>query len=73
MAPETDVFHIALEPGARGRFLGMLVAIVPAAFSVGGFELITMLVASSILVYNSTHFPLNQVFSRGGPTPHECH
>ena len=72
MAPETDVFHIALEPGARGRFLGMLVAIVPAAFSVGGFELITMLVASS-LVHNFTHCPLNQVFSRGSPTPHECH
>ena len=51
----------------------MLVAIVPAAYSVGGFELITMLVASNRSMHNSTHCPLNQVFSRGSPTPYECH
>lgn len=37
-----------LEPGARGRFLGMLVAIVPAAYSVAGFELITMSSAEAV-------------------------
>ncbi|KAL4072265.1 general amino acid permease 1 [Scleroderma citrinum] len=37
-----------LEPGARGRFLGMLVAIVPAAFSLAGFELISISAAESI-------------------------
>ncbi|KAH7928822.1 general amino acid permease [Leucogyrophana mollusca] len=31
-----------LEPGARGRFVGLLVAIVPAAFSVSGIELIAI-------------------------------
>ena len=44
--PKTDFFHIALEPGARGRFLGMLVAIPLAAYSVAGFEVTTMLVTS---------------------------
>ncbi|KAJ6461400.1 general amino acid permease [Mycena sanguinolenta] len=31
-----------LEPGAKGRFLGLLVAVVPAAFSMGGIELIAI-------------------------------
>ncbi|KAI6038671.1 general amino acid permease [Pisolithus marmoratus] len=37
-----------LEPGAAGRFIGLLVAIVPAAFSVSGFELIAMSVQESV-------------------------
>ncbi|KAG6333090.1 hypothetical protein ID866_6003 [Astraeus odoratus] len=37
-----------LEPGATGRFLGLLVAIVPAAFSVSGFELIAISAAESV-------------------------
>ncbi|KAI6143741.1 general amino acid permease [Pisolithus tinctorius] len=36
-----------LEPGATGRFLGMLVAVVPAAYSVSGFELIAISAAES--------------------------
>lgn len=39
-----------LEPGARGRFLGLLVAIVPAAFSMGGIELVAMCAISGSLV-----------------------
>ncbi|KAI5984926.1 general amino acid permease [Pisolithus marmoratus] len=37
-----------LEPGALGRFIGLLVAIVPAAFSVSGFELIAIGAAESV-------------------------
>lgn len=37
-----------LEPGATGRFLGLLVAIVPAAYSVSGFELIAIGAAESV-------------------------
>lgn len=33
---------VVLEPGATGRFLGLLVAITPAAFSMSGIELIAM-------------------------------
>jgi hypothetical protein len=36
-----------LEPGAKGRFLGLLVAIVPAAFSMGGIELVAMCLPST--------------------------
>ncbi|KAJ7483258.1 general amino acid permease variant 1 [Mycena latifolia] len=36
-----------LEPGAKGRFLGLLVAIVPAAFSMGGIELIAIAAAET--------------------------
>ncbi|KIJ64779.1 hypothetical protein HYDPIDRAFT_28140 [Hydnomerulius pinastri MD-312] len=36
-----------LEPGATGRFLGMLVAISPAAFSVSGIELIAITAAEA--------------------------
>ncbi|KAH7912835.1 amino acid permease/ SLC12A domain-containing protein, partial [Hygrophoropsis aurantiaca] len=36
-----------LEPGARGRFVGLLVAIVPAAFSVSGIELIAITAAEA--------------------------
>lgn len=32
----------ALEPGALGRFLGLLLATTPAAFSMGGMEIITV-------------------------------
>lgn len=31
-----------LEPGARGRFVGYLTAIIPAVFSMGGTEVIAM-------------------------------
>jgi hypothetical protein len=41
-ADEIVSFRVALEPGAMGRFLGLLVAITPAAFSVSGVELIAM-------------------------------
>ncbi|KIM55752.1 hypothetical protein SCLCIDRAFT_1220924, partial [Scleroderma citrinum Foug A] len=37
-----------LEPGARGRFLGMLVAIPLAAYSVAGFEVTTMSSAEAV-------------------------
>ncbi|KAF9238127.1 general amino acid permease [Melanogaster broomeanus] len=36
-----------LEPGAMGRFLGLLVAIAPAAFSVSGIELIAVTAAEA--------------------------
>ncbi|KAF8843482.1 general amino acid permease [Paxillus ammoniavirescens] len=36
-----------LEPGATGRFLGLLVAISPAVFSMGGIELIAITAAES--------------------------
>ncbi|KAJ7704930.1 general amino acid permease variant 1 [Mycena rosella] len=36
-----------LEPGAKGRFLGLLVAIVPAAFSMGGIELVAIAAAET--------------------------
>jgi amino acid transporter len=36
-----------LEPGAMGRFLGLLVAITPAAFSVSGVELIAITAAEA--------------------------
>ncbi|KIJ16459.1 hypothetical protein PAXINDRAFT_10909 [Paxillus involutus ATCC 200175] len=36
-----------LEPGATGRFLGLLVAIAPAAFSVTGIELIAITAAEA--------------------------
>ncbi|KIK98890.1 hypothetical protein PAXRUDRAFT_9247 [Paxillus rubicundulus Ve08.2h10] len=36
-----------LEPGATGRFLGLLVAIGPAAFSVSGIELISITAAEA--------------------------
>ena len=39
------LFQIVLEPGATGRFLGLLVALSPAAFSLSGIELIAMCVA----------------------------
>lgn len=35
-------FNEVLEPGARGRFVGMLAAIVPAYYSMGGQEIIAM-------------------------------
>ncbi|KAJ7016167.1 general amino acid permease variant 1, partial [Mycena alexandri] len=36
-----------LEPGAKGRFLGLLAAIVPAAFSMGGIELVAIAAAET--------------------------
>ncbi|KAJ7241440.1 general amino acid permease [Mycena rebaudengoi] len=36
-----------LEPGDKGRFLGLLVAVVPAAFSMGGIELIAIAAAET--------------------------
>ncbi|KAF8558635.1 general amino acid permease [Imleria badia] len=36
-----------LEPGATGRFLGLLVAITPAVFSIGGIELISITAAEA--------------------------
>ncbi|EIW79688.1 general amino acid permease 1 [Coniophora puteana RWD-64-598 SS2] len=36
-----------LEPGGRGRWVGMLVAIVPAAFSLSGAELIAITIAEA--------------------------
>ncbi|EGO01248.1 hypothetical protein SERLA73DRAFT_72202 [Serpula lacrymans var. lacrymans S7.3] len=36
-----------LEPGGRGRFVGMLVALVPAAFSMSGVELIAISAAET--------------------------
>lgn len=38
-------FYTVLEPGAMGRFLGLIVSITPAAFSMSGIELIAMWVA----------------------------
>lgn len=41
--PQKLTFHATVfEPGALGRFIGMLVAITPAAFSMSGIELISM-------------------------------
>ncbi|KAF8128579.1 general amino acid permease [Boletus edulis] len=37
----------ALEPGAKGRFLGLLVSITPAVFAIGGIELISITVAET--------------------------
>ncbi|KAG6369107.1 amino acid permease/ SLC12A domain-containing protein [Boletus reticuloceps] len=41
------VLLIVLEPGATGRFLGILVAITPAAFSLSGIELISITAAEA--------------------------
>ncbi|KAG6380336.1 amino acid permease/ SLC12A domain-containing protein [Boletus reticuloceps] len=40
-------FVSLLEPGATGRFLGILVAITPAAFSLSGIELISITAAEA--------------------------
>ncbi|EIM88043.1 general amino acid permease 1 [Stereum hirsutum FP-91666 SS1] len=37
----------SLEPGAAGRFLGLLLATTPAAFSMGGMEIITVAAAET--------------------------
>ncbi|KAF8452647.1 general amino acid permease [Boletus edulis BED1] len=41
------LLRVALEPGAKGRFLGLLVSITPAVFAIGGIELISITVAET--------------------------
>lgn len=52
-------FFVALEPGALGRFLGLLLGIVYAAFAICGMEIVTLLVievcsSKSFLISTST-------------------
>jgi hypothetical protein len=46
----TDCRYIALEPGALGRFLGLLLGIIYAAFAMCGMEIMTLSVIEVYLV-----------------------
>jgi len=45
--------YTALEPGALGRFLGLLLGIIYAAFAMCGMEIMTLSVIQCLLIWPS--------------------
>ncbi|KAI0036583.1 general amino acid permease 1 [Vararia minispora EC-137] len=52
------------EPGARGRFIGLLLAVVPAAFSMNGMEIITLAAAETRNPRRNLRVAMKTVFFR---------
>ncbi|KIM81036.1 hypothetical protein PILCRDRAFT_510889 [Piloderma croceum F 1598] len=53
-----------LEPGARGRFVGYLTAIIPAVFSMGGTEVIAIAAAETVNPRRNIATAMRTVFFR---------